>query len=86
MGDPLDEGTVVGHEIMGVIEEVGEAVESIKKGDRVVLPFNIACGYCFNCHRGHPEACLTMNPEQPHEIILALVAGFPGNFRQLKSA
>ncbi len=63
---PLDSGTVVGHEIMGVIEEVGEAVESIKKGDRVVLPFNIACGFCFNCHRGHTEACLTMNPEQPH--------------------
>ena len=63
---PLDPGTVVGHEIMGVIEEVGGAVESIKKGDRVVLPFNIACGYCFNCHRGHTEACLTMNPEEPH--------------------
>jgi len=63
---PLDEGTVVGHEIMGVIEEVGEAATSIKKGDRVVLPFNIACGFCFNCHRGHTEACLTMNPEQPH--------------------
>lgn len=63
---PLEEGTVVGHEIMGVIESVGEAVQSIKKGDRVVLPFNIACGYCFNCHRGHTEACLTMNPEAPH--------------------
>jgi glutathione-independent formaldehyde dehydrogenase len=63
---PLKEGTVVGHEIMGVIDQVGEAVTSIKKGDRVVLPFNIACGFCFNCHRGHTEACLTMNPEQPH--------------------
>jgi glutathione-independent formaldehyde dehydrogenase len=63
---PLEKGTVVGHEIMGVIEEVGEAVESIKKGDRVVLPFNVACGYCFNCHRGHTEACLVMNPEEPH--------------------
>ncbi|MGA7220292.1 MAG: glutathione-independent formaldehyde dehydrogenase [Candidatus Sulfotelmatobacter sp.] len=63
---PLKKGTVVGHEIMGVIEEVGEAVQSIKKGDRVVLPLNIACGYCFNCHRGHTEACLVMNPEAPH--------------------
>jgi len=40
----LDAGHMVGHEIMGVIEEVGEAVTSIRKGDRVVLPFNIACG------------------------------------------
>jgi glutathione-independent formaldehyde dehydrogenase len=63
---PLEKGTVVGHEIMGVIEEVGEAVQSIQKGDRVVLPFNISCGYCFNCHRGHTEACLVMNPDQPH--------------------
>ena len=63
---PLDSGTVVGHEIMGVIEEIGDAVQNIKKGDRVVLPFNVACGSCINCHRGHTEACLTMNPEQPH--------------------
>jgi len=45
---PLDKGTVVGHEIMGVIEETGEAVSSIKKGDRVVVPFNISCGFCYN--------------------------------------
>ncbi len=63
---PLDKGTVVGHEIMGVIEEAGEAVNSIQVGDRVVLPFNISCGFCFNCHRGHTEACLTVNPEEPH--------------------
>jgi glutathione-independent formaldehyde dehydrogenase len=60
---PLKKGTIVGHEIMGVIDEVGDAVRSIKKGDRVVLPFNIACGYCYNCHRGYTNACLTMNPE-----------------------
>lgn len=60
---PLEKGTVVGHEIMGVIDEVGAAIHSIKKGDRVVLPFNIACGYCYNCHRGYTNACLTMNPE-----------------------
>ena len=37
---PLDKGTIVGHEIMGVIDQVGDAVESIQEGDRVVLPFN----------------------------------------------
>ena len=63
---PLEKGTVVGHEVMGVIDEVGEAVQSIKKGDRAVLPFNIACGFCFNCVRGHTESCLTMNPGAPH--------------------
>ncbi|HVB88000.1 MAG TPA: glutathione-independent formaldehyde dehydrogenase [Candidatus Dormibacteraeota bacterium] len=63
---PLKKGTVVGHEIMGVIEQTGDAVKSIKKGDRVVLPFNIACGYCYNCIRGYTNSCLTMNPEQPH--------------------
>lgn len=62
---PLEKGTVVGHEIMGVIEEVGEAVRSIQPGDRVVLPFNVACGYCHNCYRGNTHACLTMN-QQPH--------------------
>jgi len=61
----LKKGSVVGHEIMGVIEQVGEAVRSIKPGDRVVLPFNIACGYCYNCVRQNTHACLTMN-EQPH--------------------
>lgn len=59
----LNKGTVVGHEIMGVIDEIGEAVSSIRSGDRVVLPFNISCGFCFNCHRGFTHACLTMNPE-----------------------
>jgi len=60
---PLDKGTVVGHEIMGVIEEVGQAVSSIKRGDRVVLRFNVACGFCYNCHRGNTHSCLTMNPD-----------------------
>ncbi|HET9029923.1 MAG TPA: glutathione-independent formaldehyde dehydrogenase [Candidatus Aquilonibacter sp.] len=55
-------GTILGHENLGVIEEVGSSVKSIKKGDRVVLPFNIACGWCFNCERGYTNACLTLNP------------------------
>ena len=52
-----------GHENMGVVEEVGDAVASIKVGDRVVMPFNIACGSCFNCTRGFTNACLIVNPE-----------------------
>lgn len=60
------EGGMVGHEIMGVIEEVGENVKQIKEGDRVVLPFNIACGTCYNCSRGFTNSCLFMNPDMPH--------------------
>lgn len=56
-------GVVLGHENMGVVEEVGDAVLQIQAGDRVVLPFNIACGSCFNCARGLTHACLTLNPE-----------------------
>ena len=57
-------GKVLGHEPIGVIEEVGDAVTSFKKGDRVVVTFNVACGHCVNCIRGFTSACLTVNPEQ----------------------
>jgi glutathione-independent formaldehyde dehydrogenase len=60
---PVEKGLVFGHENMGVIEAVGSAVKSIKVGDRVVLPFNIGCGFCFNCTRQFSNACLTVNPE-----------------------
>ena len=60
---PLEPGQVFGHENMGVIEKVGSAVRSIKVGDRVVLPFNVGCGFCFNCSRGYSNACLTTNPQ-----------------------
>jgi glutathione-independent formaldehyde dehydrogenase len=59
----VEKGKVFGHEIMGVIDRVGDAVTQIKVGDRVVLPFNISCGTCFNCTRGYTNACLTLNPE-----------------------
>src|SRR5947209_1193234 len=55
-------GTVFGHENLGVVAEVGPGVTSIKSGDRVVMPFNIACGFCYNCLRSYPNACLTVNP------------------------
>jgi glutathione-independent formaldehyde dehydrogenase len=58
-------GTVFGHENQGTVEDVGPGVVSIKRGDRVVLPFNIACGFCFNCSRGFTNACLTANPQAP---------------------
>lgn len=59
----FEAGRSLGHEIMGVIEKVGDAVTQIKVGDRVVLPFNIGCGDCANCGRTMTSACLVANPE-----------------------
>jgi threonine dehydrogenase-like Zn-dependent dehydrogenase len=47
MGMFMDEGDILGHEPMGVVEEVGSSVEHIAPGDRVVMPFNISCGHCW---------------------------------------
>ncbi|MEA5360980.1 glutathione-independent formaldehyde dehydrogenase [Amycolatopsis sp., V23-08] len=58
----VEEGKVLGHENMGVVESVGDAVERIKVGDRVSLPFNIACGTCANCFKGLTGFCLRANP------------------------
>ena len=54
-------GIIFGHENMGVVEEVGQGVTTRRKGDRVVLPFNVACGYCDNCRAGKTAFCLTVN-------------------------
>jgi threonine dehydrogenase-like Zn-dependent dehydrogenase len=55
----MREGDILGHEPMGIVEEVGSAVTQIKPGDRVVVPFNIACGSCFMCERGLQSQCET---------------------------
>ena len=55
-------GIVFGHENLGIVQEVGSAVVSIRVGDRVVLPFNVACGFCKNCQAGFTGFCLTVNP------------------------
>jgi threonine dehydrogenase-like Zn-dependent dehydrogenase len=59
LGPFIDPGDVLGHEPMGVVEEVGADVEHIAKGDRVVIPFNISCGHCFMCDRGLQSQCET---------------------------
>lgn len=55
-------GIVFGHENMGVVEEVGPGVASVKQGDRVSMPFNVACGFCKNCLNNKTGFCLTVNP------------------------
>ena len=59
MGPFIDEGDILGHEPMGVVEEVGSEVEHIGPGDRVVIPFNISCGHCFMCDQGLQSQCET---------------------------
>ena len=59
LGMYLDAGDILGHEAMGVVEEIGPATGDLKVGDRVVIPFGIACGTCFMCRRGLQSQCET---------------------------
>jgi threonine dehydrogenase-like Zn-dependent dehydrogenase len=57
----MKDGDVLGHEFMGVVEDAGPEVTAVKKGDRVVIPFVIACGECFHCRLAEFAACETTN-------------------------
>ena len=59
MGPFINEGDVLGHEPMGVVEEVGSEVTELSPGDRVVIPFQISCGQCFMCGQGLQTQCET---------------------------
>ena len=59
LGPYMHKGDVIGHEPMGIVEEVGSAVTNLRKGDRVVIPFNIACGSCYMCRQGLQSQCET---------------------------
>jgi threonine dehydrogenase-like Zn-dependent dehydrogenase len=59
LGMFIDEGDILGHEPMGIVEEVGPEVSHIKAGDRVVIPFNISCGECWMCERKYFAQCET---------------------------
>ena len=59
LGMYIDKGDVLGHEPMGIVQEVGSEVTHIKPGDRVVIPFNISCGHCWMCSRGFFAQCET---------------------------
>lgn len=59
LGMFMSEGDILGHEPMGVVEEVGSEVTHVAPGDRVVIPFNISCGHCWMCERGFYAQCET---------------------------
>ncbi|MFS0690713.1 zinc-dependent alcohol dehydrogenase [Sporosarcina sp. 179-K 8C2 HS] len=62
---PTHKGYVIGHEPMGIVEEIGPNVTKVKKGDRVVIPFNVSCGHCFYCEHEMESQCDNSNPN-PH--------------------
>lgn len=71
----MEKGDVLGHEFMGIVEEVGSAVTKIKKGDRVVVPFTISCGNCFFCNKQLYSSCENSNPD--HEKAAKLMGSAP---------
>ena len=59
LGPFIDPGFVLGHEPMGIVEEVGSEVAELAPGDRVVIPFQVSCGHCFMCEQGLQTQCET---------------------------
>ncbi|OAR27035.1 glutathione-dependent formaldehyde dehydrogenase [Streptomyces sp. ERV7] len=72
----LRPGDVLGHEAVGIVEETGSQVPELKPGDRVVVPFHIACGHCWMCSAGLPGQCRTTH-DPGHDTGAALF-GRPG--------
>lgn len=59
-------GTILGHEAVGIVEELGKDVRNFKVGDRVVVPSTICCGYCSYCRAGYQSQCDVAHPKGPH--------------------
>src|ERR1700744_5870259 len=74
----VEKGKILGHENLGVVVEVGKAVASIKQGDKVVLLFNIGCGFCANCERGLSGYCLTCADPSVMPGMAGAAYGFAG--------
>jgi threonine dehydrogenase-like Zn-dependent dehydrogenase len=69
-------GDVLGHEFMGIVEEVGSSVDNLRRGDRVVVPFNIACGNCEPCAREQWSLCDNSNP---NALLAERLYGYSGS-------
>lgn len=80
------EGYVIGHEPMGIVEEVGPDVTKVKKGDRVVIPFNISCGECYFCQHDLESQCDNSNPNGEAGAYFGYsdtFGGYPGGQAEL---
>ena len=62
---PMEKGTILGHEAVGIVETLGKNVRNLREGDRVVVPSTVACGYCLTCRQGYYSQCLEANPNGP---------------------
>jgi glutathione-independent formaldehyde dehydrogenase len=74
----VEKGKILGHENLGEVVEVGKAVDTVKKGDKVVLPFNVGCGFCANCERGLSGYCLTCSDPSVMPGMAGAAYGFAG--------
>ncbi|WP_263417759.1 zinc-dependent alcohol dehydrogenase [Terriglobus albidus] len=61
----MKEGRILGHEAVGIVEEVGKSVRNLRKGDRVVVPSTVGCGSCVYCRAGYHSQCNVANPNGP---------------------
>jgi threonine dehydrogenase-like Zn-dependent dehydrogenase len=77
----MHDGDILGHEFMGIIEQIGDQVKNLRVGQRVVVAFNIACGYCDYCKREEYSVCDTTNPSKFQEKLdgerTAALFGYP---------
>jgi threonine dehydrogenase-like Zn-dependent dehydrogenase len=71
----MESGDILGHQFMGEVVETGADVTCLRKGDRVVVPFVIACGHCYFCERQLWSCCDTTNPDAPKLVELHGQAG-----------
>src|SRR5204863_8686108 len=72
----MEPGDILGHEFMGEVVEIGNGVENLKLGDRVVVPFTIACGRCYFCQQQLWSLCDNSNP---NAWLAVKMYGFSGS-------